>query len=207
MEKGYIRQVLPFTTNLDDVSEKLFQLKTRGGNEYCGYVIKEALDFLEWDKHLDVYKTIFIAGNEPFTQGSVDFRDAVKLSIQKGIVVNTIFCGGNQEGISTQWKAGADLSGGLYTNIDQQAQMVAIKAPQDDEISALGLKLNQTYIPYGVKGEEGSKLQMAQESNLETKELKAAGAGVERAVFKAKKQYNNASWDLVDAVKSGNLKP
>ena len=32
--QGYIRQLLPFTTDMDLVSEKLFTLTTNGGNEY-----------------------------------------------------------------------------------------------------------------------------------------------------------------------------
>ena len=41
---NYIRQVLPFTRDLDQVSEQLFKLTTNGGDEYCGAVIREALD-------------------------------------------------------------------------------------------------------------------------------------------------------------------
>ncbi len=41
-EGGYIRQIVPFTTDLDKVSEELFALETNGGDEYCGWVIKEA---------------------------------------------------------------------------------------------------------------------------------------------------------------------
>jgi hypothetical protein len=35
-EGGYIRRIVPFTTDLDKVSEELFALKTNGGDEYCG---------------------------------------------------------------------------------------------------------------------------------------------------------------------------
>ncbi|MBS0617303.1 MAG: VWA domain-containing protein, partial [Spirochaetes bacterium] len=62
-EQNYIRQVLPFTANLDKVSEKLFELKTNGGEEYCGAVIKLALDELGWKKYDDVDLVVFIAGN------------------------------------------------------------------------------------------------------------------------------------------------
>ena len=37
----YLRQVLPFTRDLDRVSEMLFGLRTNGGEEYCGAVIKD----------------------------------------------------------------------------------------------------------------------------------------------------------------------
>jgi hypothetical protein len=94
---NYIRQVLPFTRDLDQVSEQLFKLTTNGGDEYCGAVIREALDKLSWDNNSKTYKVIFIAGNEPFTQGPISANDACKAAIQKGVVINTIHCGNHAE--------------------------------------------------------------------------------------------------------------
>ena len=204
-EEGYIRQVLPFTTDLDHVSEKLFSLKTNGGQEYCGWVIKDAVNNLQWDPRADVYKVIFDAGNEPFTQGPVDFHESVAAAARKGIFVNTIFCGPRQEGIATQWKAGADLAGGDYSNIDQEAQVVSIKAPQDDEIAKLGVDLNRTFIAYGSGGREAKMKQEEQDSNALAAPA-AAGMPTQRALFKASKQYNAASWDVVGALESGQMK-
>jgi len=59
--------VLPLTTDLDKVSEQLFALTTRGGQEYCGMVIQHAADGLAWTPSASDLKAIFIAGNEPFT--------------------------------------------------------------------------------------------------------------------------------------------
>src|SRR5262245_9072065 len=42
-QEGFVRQVLPMTDDLDAVSERLFALKTNGGNEYCGQVIRDAV--------------------------------------------------------------------------------------------------------------------------------------------------------------------
>ncbi|OGS04659.1 MAG: hypothetical protein A3G41_03085 [Elusimicrobia bacterium RIFCSPLOWO2_12_FULL_59_9] len=203
----YIRQVLPFTADLDQVSEKLFALTTRGGEEFAGAVIKDAAGSLEWDKHADVYKAIFIAGNEPFTQGPVDFREAVASAVGKGVVVNTIFCGSRQEGVSTQWKAGADAGGGDYLAIEQGIRFAAIEAPQDAEIQRLGAELNKTYIPYGARGREAYQRQEAQDKNAASFGLAAGAVAAERAVFKAKAQYAAAaSWDLVGEEESGRLK-
>ena len=66
---GYIRQVLPFTTCLDDISEKLFALKTNGGSEYCGQVITESLAKLGWSESDSTLKVIYIAGNEELSHG------------------------------------------------------------------------------------------------------------------------------------------
>ena len=70
-QAGYIRKVSDFTTDLDLISEKLFALKTNGGEEYCGWVIKDALDRLEWSPSARAYKAMFIAGNEQIGRAHV----------------------------------------------------------------------------------------------------------------------------------------
>ncbi len=59
---GYIRQVSPLTSDLDLISEKLFALRTNGGSEYCGQVIKTSLNELGWSASGADLKMIFIAG-------------------------------------------------------------------------------------------------------------------------------------------------
>jgi hypothetical protein len=103
--EGYIRQVVQLTDDLDKISEALFALRTNGGDEYCGMVINEALKRLDWNSEPNAYKAIFIAGNEPFTQGSVDYKKACKRAIESGIVVNTIHCGNYQKGVQGKWQS------------------------------------------------------------------------------------------------------
>jgi len=201
---NYIRQVLPFTRELDLVSEQLFKLTTHGGEEYCGAVIRAALDDLKWSKDGKVYKAIFIAGNEPFTQGPINAQDACKAAIQKGVVVNTIHCGSEREGINGGWRTGAALAEGKFLTIDQDKAIVHIEAPQDKEITKLSIELNKTYIIYGKEGARGLSNQAAQDNNAEA--YKQAGAEVQRAVTKASANYKNSTWDLVDANKKDGVK-
>jgi len=198
--EGHIRMVLPLTNDLDKVSEQLFALTTNGGSEYCGQVIQAAGNQLQWSKDSNDLKVIVIAGNEPFTQGTVDYRDACKGVIGKGVIVNTIHCGSFEEGANSGWKDGALLADGTYMNIDSDRTVVHVDAPQDAEIARLGADLNTTYIPYGAMGEEAAARQVAQDSNAASV---AAGSSVNRAIFKSAAQYNNAAWDLVDAVEQG----
>lgn len=205
-EKGWIRQVLPFTSDLDSVSRELFSLKTNGGDEYCGQVIREAVENLKWSPKSDVYKAIFIAGNEPFTQGPVDFHDSIAEAKGKGIFVNPIYCGSRQQGIAEQWKAGADLAEGDYANIDQSARNYAVAAPQDDRISELSMKLNDTYVAYGSAGAKGVAFKK-ESASLARGAGKAVAA--ERAAFQAAAPAAaaaDASWDVVSAVESGAVK-
>jgi hypothetical protein len=201
-EEGYIRMILPLTRDLDAVSEELFALTTNGGDEYCGWVIQDAVTELQWSPGFDDLKAIFIAGNEPFTQGGVDFRGACSRAIGAGIIVNTIHCGSYEDGRSGLWHEGALLADGSYMNIDQNQALVHVDAPQDAEIARLGAELNATYIPFGAAGEASASRQEAQDSNAAAL---APAVAAERAAFKASGHYSNAAWDLVDALDEGRI--
>ena len=201
-DEGFVRLVAPLTADLDKISEELFKLQTNGGSEYCGTVISEAVKDLDWTKNTDEYKVIFIAGNEPFTQGGIDYKDACKDAISKGIIVNTIYCGNYDEGVQTNWKNGADLADGKYINIDQNQEIVHIDTPFDDELVQLGQQLNDTYIAFGYEGDEMKMRQEEQDKNAGTL---APEVLVERTVTKGSGQYKNESWDLVDAEREGTV--
>ncbi len=203
VKEGYIRMIVPFTTDLDKVSEELFALKTNGGDEYCGWVIKEATQSLKWSNSPDDLKVVFIAGNEPFTQGPVDYRQVCKETTVKGIVVNTIHCGSAKAGLDGKWNDGAVLADGQYLNIDQSRKTVHVAAPQDKQIAELGIKLNDTYIAYGQRGNVYLERQKAQDSNAAAASKQAA---LGRAMTKSSQYYRNESWDLVDAVNSNKIK-
>lgn len=201
--ENYLRQILPLTDDLDEVSSQLFALNTNGGEEYCGTVIKAAVEGLGWTGSPKDLRIIVIAGNEPFTQGQVDYRDSVKAAVQKGLIVNTIFCGNEAEGISTGWKDGALRGEGTYGFIDHNAAAVHIPAPQDKELADLSSKLNTTYLAYGRLGQQMMERQEAQDLNATTASPAAPAA---RAQTKASYLYKNSKWDLVDAVRDGTVK-
>jgi hypothetical protein len=201
--EGFVRLVLPLTDDLDRVSEELFALRTNGGDEYCGWVIREAVNRLAWSPSRDVYKAIFIAGNEPFTQGPVDFHHSCRSAIEHGILVNTIFCGSNHEGRQTAWSDGAILADGRYMSIDQNEKVVEIPTPQDVRLAQLGVDLNKTYLPYGKMGQLGCERQAAQDANASSVSQVVM---VNRTVSKGGANYCNDAWDLVDALKNGKCK-
>lgn len=196
--EGYIRQVSGLTDDLDLISEKLFALTTNGGNEFCGQVIKTSLNQLSWSTSNADLKMIFIAGNEPFTQGAVSYRIACSVAKEKGVVVNTIFCGNFDEGMRTNWKDGADITDGSYMSIEQNRKTVYIATPYDSKIDECNEQLNKTYIYYGASGERKKEAQAIQDSNAESYGM---ANKVERAVSKSTHAYKNSSWDLVDAAK------
>lgn len=196
-EEGYIRQVLAFSSDLDEISKELFSLTTNGGNEYCGQVIQTSLNQLNWGKNPDDLKLIFIAGNEPFTQGRVNYKDASTNAKEKDVTVNTIFCGDYNQGISTYWKDGADVTNGDYMAINHNKATVHVASPYDDAILQLNIKLNKTYVAYGRKGKQKRMMQAEQDMNASS--YSKANA-VSRTVSKSSHLYKNSMWDLVDAV-------
>ena len=199
-EKGWVQQVVPLTDDLDKLSEQLFSLRTNGGEEYCGWVIKDAVKDLAWDPSSKTYKAIFIAGNEPFTQGPVSYIESCKGAIAKGIIVNTIHCGPEKEGIDGKWKDGATLADGRFLVINQDARIADIAAPQDRKIAELNSKLNSTYIGYGAAAPVAKARQEAQDANAAS----APGGSTvlaQRALTKSSANYSNAGWDLVDRAK------
>jgi hypothetical protein len=201
----YIRMVQPLSRDLDEISKQLFSLKTNGGEEYCGAVIQRALSDLTWDDNPKTYKAVFIAGNEPFTQGPVDPRSVCRDALSKKVSINTIHCGPRNEGINGAWHDGAAIGGGEFMVIDQDRAVTHVPAPQDARIQKLGEELNKTYMAYGDHAREGRQKQEVADRDAAANA--GAGSFVQRSVAKASANYHNPSWDLVDAVREEKIDP
>ena len=192
---GFVRQVLAFNSDLDEISEKLFSLTTNGGKEYCGQVISASLKELEWGENNNDLRLIFIAGNEPFTQGKLHYKEAISDAIEKDIIINTIFCGNYTQGISGMWQDGANLGGGEYMTINQNKKVIHIITPYDDDIIILNKQLNNTYIYFGNKGILQYEKQAIQDKNATNF---SSSVSIGRAISKSNRFYKNSSWDLID---------
>lgn len=192
-QEGFLTLLNGFTPELDRVSEKLFSIDTQGGQEYAGWAIASALKELNWSGEEENFRVIFIAGNEPFDQGPVDWQDSASLAASRDILVNTIYCGDPEAGDRGLWVAGAQAGQGNHFNINHNRAIAFIESPYDRDIELWNQRLNETYIPYGIEGEAGQERQQIEDAN--------AGAQIaSRGASKASTYYRNASWDLVDAL-------
>ncbi len=197
LKKGYVKQITPFTSDLDNLSQKLFQLTTNGGQEYCGYVIHTSLNELKWDTASSNYKVIFISGNEDFLQGDISYTLACTEAKKKGVIVNTIYCGDRLQGIKEHWNLLGECGNGSFSNINSDAKPEDIPTPYDSTLITLNNKLNGTYIYYGAAGRGKKELQGTMDA---ANSSVSSYAGVNRAVAKASPgTYKNSTWDLVDA--------
>ncbi len=196
--EGYLQMLSPLTSDLDKVSEELFQLRTNGGEEYAGKVILESVNRFAWSDHKDDLKLLIIAGNESFSQGDVPYREAIKKARRNNIIVNTIFCGDMRQGKILQWTEGAKLGNGKYFNINHNDRRVYIVTPYDDEIIILGKKLNHTYMSYGSQKIRRAKMANVLKQDANSRSL-SKSSYIERNIVKSKKQYTQASSDMVSA--------
>lgn len=197
---GYVKQLVSFTQDLDSISKILFNLNTNGGEEYCGKVIYTSLDELKWNEKNDQYKVIFIAGNEDFLQGNVTYTAACAKAKEKGVIVNTIYCGDRMQGIREHWNLLGECGNGSFTNINQNEKIIDIPTPYDSTLIVLNNRLNATYIAYGAQGKYRANMQKEVD---EANATLGNGMVAQRAAAKSMSNaYNNESWDLVDAVKS-----
>lgn len=197
VKQGYVRMINGFISNLDSLSQNLFSLKTNGGDEYCGHVIYSSLQELSWDPAPENYKVIFIAGNEDFLQGDIQYTRSCTEAKQKGVIVNTIYCGDKMQGIREHWNLAGECGNGSFTNINQDTKIEEIPTPYDSMIYVMNTRLNGTYMAYGLNAGYYSANQNKQDMLNSTM---SKTAGLKR--IKAKSNgavYNNAQWDLVDA--------
>ena len=61
-ENGWVRLDVPFTADLDLVSQHLFALTTNGGTELVGRVIQRATDELAWSPEDEVFRADLTCG-------------------------------------------------------------------------------------------------------------------------------------------------
>jgi hypothetical protein len=194
--QGYVKKINEFISDLDRLSQNLFSLKTNGGDEFCGHVMYSSLTELNWDTSSTCCKVIFIAGNEDFLQGDIQYTRACEEAKKKGVIVNTIYCGPKMQGITEHWNLGAECGNGSFSNINQNAREKDIPTPYDSSLMTLNEKLNRTYIYYGNSGEKNMGLM----GFIDQSNSFRGDAYMKRVSVKGNsKLYNNSTWDVVDA--------
>lgn len=119
----------PFTTQVRNLKRRLSKVACDGSNEECGAAIAYATHNFEWNKRErdDMLKVIFIAGNEEFDQGDLDYRKAIADATSRNIIINTIFCGESDE----EWEAAAELGNGTGLTLNIKPDGDAPVSPQE----------------------------------------------------------------------------
>ncbi len=117
-DNGAPQIISNFSKDVETMRAKLKEVACDGALENCGQAIDFSVEKFPWNlrDRDDMLKIIFIAGNEEFEQGPVDYRTAMRHARQRNIIVNTIYCGGEDE----QWKQAAREGRGEGFSISMQ---------------------------------------------------------------------------------------
>lgn len=197
-QQGFLRQVIGFTDSLDEVSRALFSLEVGGDKEFCSQAINHALDELEWSESSSAYRAVFIAGNESFDQGKVNFGEALPKALTKEILINSIYCLQSKEKVApSQWISVAQLAKGLSFEINHNHHLPEMKTPYDAKMRELNKQMNDTFVWYGEGGEKAAQNQKMQDANMAKMSDHAFAA---RMSAKIGHLYHHAHNDLIDAL-------
>jgi len=193
----------PLSSDLDEVYKNLLPFDDKlGGDEYVGLAIHKATTDMKWAEGKQIMKVIYVVGNETAHQGPAefDYTKTAPAAIAKGIMVNAIYCGDYDYQIAHgTWQEFAKLADGSYMEIAGKGGAVVVATPFDEKLNELSGKLNTTYVGYGAQREAKAAGQAANDSTAAHYNL---SSGADRANAKASRQYDNSTWDLVDAAKN-----
>src|SRR5262249_15682446 len=99
----YVTQVVDLNKDLDSMYSKLMDFRADGGGdapESVNQALDDAINKISWSQDAGTYRVVFLVGDAP---PHMDYQDDVKYpatmaaAAAKGIVVNTIQCGGMRE--------------------------------------------------------------------------------------------------------------
>lgn len=148
----YVTKRFDLSDDLDTVYKNLQGFQAGGGGdapESVGQGLADAVGKMTWSQDTRAAKMIFVVGDQPghdYGDGS-DVKTWAKKAISKGIVVNTVRCGGDPNA-EQQFREVARLADGRFDSIAQDGGMLAVVTPFDDEVA----KLNAEVVSKSVVG-------------------------------------------------------
>jgi Mg-chelatase subunit ChlD len=203
--EDYVTKIVELTDDLDAIHGRLREFQAGGGGdapESVNQALDEAVNKIKWSTDKKTLRIIFLVGDAP---PHMDYADDVKYPVtckkacEKGIIVNTIQCGGAGE-CQKHWKEICKLAEGSYAQIAQSGGVVAVATPFDKDLADINAELARTTLVYG-------KRDMREKGEAKARAAAAlpAPAAADRAAFRAK-DGKAAAYDLLDAIKAGKVK-
>ncbi|WP_444995243.1 vWA domain-containing protein [Aliikangiella sp. IMCC44359] len=184
---AYVTKIIPLSANLDSVYAALLDLKAQGGGdapESVNAALYEAVNSIQWSKDPNSYQAIFLVGDAP---GHNSYPDDVPYLIsltkasEKGIIVNTIQVGENQQ-TTAMWQTIAQLGSGESFQVKQSGSSLAIATPFDKAIVKASKKLDDSKLYFGSK-EEKEKNKLRQETTEKLYAHSSSAALARRAKY------------------------
>jgi Mg-chelatase subunit ChlD len=203
--EDYVTKIVELTDDLDAIHGKLREFQAGGGGdapESVNQALDDSVNKIKWSADKKTLRIIFLVGDAP---PHMDYADDVKYpatckkACEKGIIINTIQCGGDPE-CQKHWKEICKLAEGSYAQIAQTGGVVAVATPFDKDLAEINAELARSTLVFGGRAEKS-----AGEAKARAAAALPAPAAADRAAFRAK-DGKAAAYDLLDAVKSGKVK-
>lgn len=209
---SYVTRVLDLSGDLDSMYAALMEFQAAGGGdgpESVNQALNDAVNRISWSRDDNSYQVVFLVGDAPphmDYSNETQYPETVNQAKQRGIVINTIQCGGDHS-TRHNWNRIAQLGNGSYFQVDQSGSALAISTPFDTQIARLSEELDRTRIYYGSAAEK-----QAQQKKLAATDKLHADASVEsrarRATFNASRSGKVnflGEGELVDDIASGRV--
>jgi len=207
----YVTKLVDLSSDLDSVYAKLMDFQADGGGdtpESVNKALYDAVHGMSWSQGDQAYQVIFLVGDAPphMDYNEVRYPAIVADALEKGIVINTIQCGGMSSTVAP-WTQIANLGHGNFFQVNQAGGAVAFTTPYDDKIAQLSAQLDDTRLYYGtVEEKERMKSKVAATDKLHASASVASLArrGVFNATVGGRANLLGEN-ELVDAIASGTV--
>ncbi len=182
----YVTRRFELSEDLDAVYANLKGFSAGGGGdgpEHVGQALGEAVSLMQWGQDPKTARMIFLVGDAPAHD---DYKDGwntkvwAKKAIEKGIVVNTVRCGGDPN-TGTLFAELAKLADGTFVSIAQSGGMVAVATPFDGDIKKLNDEIADTTLTGG-----DMAVRRAAEAEMGSFKGMGAGALADRSSYRMK---------------------
>jgi Mg-chelatase subunit ChlD len=208
----YVTRVVDLSEDLDSVYATLMDFQADGGGdgpESVNQALYDAVHSMSWSSNRNGYRAIFLVGDAP---PHMDYQDEVKypqtltVAMERGIVINTVQCGGETETLNV-WRQIARLGDGSYFQVEQGGSAVVIATPFDEKIASLSGELDDTRLYYGSaeeKVKQQAKLAAAAKARAESSPATLARRGAFNASAGGAANFLGEG-ELVEDVASGRV--
>lgn len=202
---AYVTQIHELTGDLDAIHAKLKTFQAQGGGdtpEHVNQALHDAVHKVKWDEGKSTLRIIFLVGDAPphmdYTD-DVKYPETCKEAAKRGIIINTVQCGTDSECMRT-WKDIAAKAEGSYVGIQQDGGVVAVATPFDKRLGEINDELAKKTLVFGDRRKQDADKEKAAEATKLPAPAKADRGGF------ASKDGKAAAYDLLDAIKTGDVK-
>jgi hypothetical protein len=193
---AYVTRTYDFTRDMDEVSAQLAGFQAAGGGdgpEHVSAAMHDAVHRLTWSSGKALRMIVLVGDAPPHLdyQDGFDYRRHVGEARQKGIVVESIQCGGDPQ-TAAIWREIASAGAGEYARIDAQGGMPVRVTAVDAELARLNSEIASTVVAGGTSAQRAET-----ETKLAARRAMAAPMAAEAAGYYGASDRVAAN-DLVD---------